>query len=82
MHLECYDRDIVSSDDLLGSLELNLLKMTEAVPSSVKCKMNKKSRQINLFKVKASEKNGRSHRGWWAFNAHKDKNRLGVSKLL
>ena len=62
--LQCWDADLVSSDDYLGNVQINLTKMTRGAKSSKNCNLsmlkNKKRSKINLFKVK-------KHKGWWPF---------------
>lgn len=60
--LECYDADVLSADDFLGSVELNLAKMIRGADSARNCRLsmlkNKNRPTVNLFKEK-------NHRGWW-----------------
>ncbi|CAF0876645.1 unnamed protein product [Brachionus calyciflorus] len=64
---ECWDADLISSDDILGSLQLDLSKMIKGAKSSSFCKLSmlkkKNNQDINLFKVK-------NHRGWWPFSIY------------
>ena len=81
--LQCYDADQITSDDRLGSLELNLVKLIKSANNSEACSMkmlkfNSKSHVVNLFKTK-------KHRGWYPFKGddkdeHKDK--LTVDKKI
>lgn len=62
--LQCWDADIVSADDNLGNIQLNLSRMIRGAKTAGDCKLsmltNKKRPKINLFKVKR-------HKGWWPF---------------
>jgi len=62
--LECWDADIISSDDFLGKIELDLSKMIKGARTSKSCRIamlqNKKRSKANLFNL-------RNHRGWWPF---------------
>ena len=75
MHLECYDSDIISSDDLLGTLELNLSNIIRGSELAKSCKLtmlkNKNIQRFDLFSI-------RNHRGWWPFNTKDKKPKLAV----
>jgi otoferlin len=62
--LQCWDADIVSADDNLGNIQLNLSRLIRGAKSPSACKLsmltNKNRAKINLFKEKR-------HRGWWPF---------------
>ncbi|RMZ93702.1 fer-1 6 isoform X2, partial [Brachionus plicatilis] len=66
VNLHCYDADNFSSDDLLGTLELDLSKFSQGAGSaeicSLKMKNDPKWPRINLFKRKF-------YKGWWPFEA-------------
>ena len=75
LKLQCYDADQITSDDHLGSLELNLVKLIKGASNPEACsikmlKLNSKSPVVNLFKIKF-------HKGWYPFKGdtseHKDK---------
>ena len=62
--LQCWDADLVSADDNLGNIQLNLSKMVRGAKSASACKLsmlkNNKRPKVDLFKVKR-------HKGWWPF---------------
>lgn len=78
--LQCWDADVVSADDFLGSIELNLARMIPGAETARTCRLsmlkNKNRPTVNLFKVK-------NLRGWWpmaVFEGGKP-SRLAVRKL-
>ncbi|KII70263.1 Fer-1-like protein 6 [Thelohanellus kitauei] len=64
IHFQVWDQDLISSDDFLGSLELNLLKMPTATRNPKSCTLNqlKNENTVSLFEVKTL-------RGWYPFSA-------------
>lgn len=60
--LQCWDADVVSADDFLGSCQLNLSKMLRGADTAKGCRLsmlkNKNWPTVDLFKVK-------NVRGWW-----------------
>lgn len=61
--LQCWDADVVSADDFLGSVQLNLARMIPGAETARNCRLsmlskNKNRPTVNLFKVK-------NLRGWW-----------------
>lgn len=66
INLHCYDADNFSSDDLLGTLELDMSKFIQGGNSSESCSLRMKNDlkwpKINLFKRKYCK-------GWWPFEA-------------
>jgi len=76
LFLLCYDADQLTSDDKLGTLEFNLVKLIKGANDAEACtaKMLKTSKlpYINLFKVKY-------HKGWYPFKGEdNDANKLTV----
>ncbi len=73
VNLYCFDADQLTSDDLLGQIELNLNSFIKGAHSSKNCttKMlsSKDWPKINLFKV-------RKHRGWWPFVSVNEKSEI------
>ena len=68
---------MISSDDLLGNLDLNLTKLIRGACSSADCKITmitepKKNKSfINMYKLKKNDRSYKSHRGWWPFISNK-----------
>jgi Ca2+-dependent lipid-binding protein len=60
--LQCWDADVVSADDFLGSIQLNLTRMIKGADTAKSCRLsmlkNKNKKTVNLFQVK-------NVRGWW-----------------
>jgi len=80
--LQCWDADIVSADDNLGNIQLNLSRLIRGAKSPSACKLsmltNKNRAKVNLFKEKR-------HRGWWpffSFDPVKNTTKLTVSILM
>lgn len=62
MTLQCWDADVVSADDFLGSIQLDLTRMIKGADTAKACRLsmlkNKNRPTVNLFKEK-------NVRGWW-----------------
>lgn len=72
--LQCFDADQLTSDDHLGSLELNLANLVKGSRNPEACSLkmlSSKAPKINLFKAKY-------HKGWFPF---KSVNTLSSNKL-
>ncbi|KAL1517880.1 hypothetical protein ABEB36_001586 [Hypothenemus hampei] len=65
LHLSVWDNDSFSSDDFLGSLNLDLSRMPRPARASNNCNLSifePNAKKINLFKLRRT-------RGWWPFQA-------------
>ena len=62
--MQCWDADLLSSDDHLGTVELDLANMVRGTKTSADCKASilrsEKRPRLNLFRAK-------KHKGWWPF---------------
>jgi hypothetical protein len=74
--LEIYDADVLSSDDLLGIIKLDLSAMIPGASTARECKLSmltrdKNKEPVNLFKKK-------NYRAWWPVALYE----AGVPKKL